>query len=65
MGFRVRFVIETTMEADNLEFNNIRGNVTSDAINLSNFSMDLDIKGVTVCNMRIKDHEIPRMELEV
>ena len=65
VGFRLRVTIETWMKADNLIFKTLTGDVMTDLAKVSGFTMNLDIKGITLCNLKLGDYSIPTIKFEV
>jgi len=63
-GVTLGVKIQTQMQADNLTFNDLNGNVTTDSAVASGFTMNLDINGIIMCYLKLIGYSMPTIEIE-
>lgn len=63
-GVTIGVVIETEMSADSLNFNDLSGNVTTDNAFTSGFTMNMDMRGIIMCYLKLMGYSIPTIAIE-
>jgi hypothetical protein len=65
LGFRLRFNVTSTLRADNLIFQGLSGKWECNSAEVSGFKMDMDMKGITINNLKLNDYSIPVIEVKL
>jgi hypothetical protein len=56
--------VHTEMTADNIIFNGLDGKVTTKEASTSSFTMNMDMSGIVMCNLKLDKYKIPTIGME-
>jgi hypothetical protein len=56
--------VHTEMSADNIIFNGLDGRVNTQNARASRFTMNMDMKGIVMCNLKLDNYKIPTIGIE-